>query len=115
MIFGLNKYLKNIVPAGEWLLQRTADAKFGDFASNLAFRLAKSRNKPPYAVAEELVAELKAADKDDRFSRIEAATPGFVNFWLSPKAFVAEVENILNDNKARLPRANNPPAGGMKS
>jgi arginyl-tRNA synthetase len=95
MIAQLTEYLRRIAPS-EWSLEKTTDPKFGDFASNLAFRLSRERRMPPMAVAEELARAIGAADKEKRFTRVEAAPPGFINFWLSPRAFAAEVESILD-------------------
>lgn len=63
-------------------VERT-DEKFGDFASNIAMRLASKLGQNPRQIAEKLVAELK---KDSNFKEVEVAGPGFVNVTLSDEA-----------------------------
>jgi arginyl-tRNA synthetase len=65
----------------EVALERPGDAAHGDYATNVAMRLAGARKQPPRAIAEQLV-ELAAALPD--VDRAEIAGPGFVNLWLSP-------------------------------
>ena len=77
-------------------VERTRDAKHGDFASNIALRLAKAARKPPRELAQALVEAIAATlDDNDSIDRVEVAGPGFINFFLSPQAFHAEVEAIL--------------------
>ncbi len=99
MIAELRVYLQDLVP-GEWPLEKTADAKFGDYSSNAAFRLAKNapldvaRGKP-MAVAESLAKELAEKDKGKFFARVEAAAPGFINFTLAPQVLREELRMVL--------------------
>ena len=65
----------------EVALERPGDASHGDYATNVAMRLAGTRKQPPRAIAEQLV-ELAAALPD--VDRAEIAGPGFVNLWLTP-------------------------------
>ena len=70
----------------------TKDAKFGDFATNVALALAKPLGKPPRAVAEAII---KALPPSARVAKAEIAGPGFINFFLAPGAFQAVVPEIL--------------------
>ena len=70
----------------------TKDAKFGDFATNVALALAKPLGKPPRAVAEAII---KALPASARVQKAEIAGPGFINFFLAPGAFQAVVPEIL--------------------
>jgi arginyl-tRNA synthetase len=65
-------------------LERPSNPKFGDYATNVAMRLAGGRRASPRALAEE-IAE-KAATLD-RVERAEVAGPGFVNLFLRPAWF----------------------------
>jgi arginyl-tRNA synthetase len=76
----------------EGTVERTRDASHGDFASNVAMRLAKPARKSPRDVAAAIVEALGDSPAVDR---IEIAGPGFINFYLSPAAFHAELEAIL--------------------
>jgi len=77
-------------------VERTRDASHGDFASNIALRLAKAARKPPRELAQALAEAIAATlDDNNEIDRVEVAGPGFINFFLSPQAFHAEVEAIL--------------------
>ena len=76
----------------ESTVERTRDTSHGDFATNIAMRLAKPARKNPREIAASIVATLSdSADVD----RIDVAGPGFINFHLSPSAFHAELQAIL--------------------
>ena len=65
----------------EVALERPGDAAHGDYATNVAMRLAGVRRQPPRAIAEELLAQATTLPDVDR---AEIAGPGFLNLWLSP-------------------------------
>jgi arginyl-tRNA synthetase len=73
-------------------VERTRDADHGDFASNIALRLAKAARKNPRELAAAIVASLPAGNLVDK---VEIAGPGFINFYLSAAAFHAEIATIL--------------------
>lgn len=77
----------------ETTVERTRDASHGDFASNVAMRLAKPARKSPRDIAASLI---DALGDDEIIDKIEIAGPGFINFHLSPAAFHAELESILD-------------------
>jgi len=78
-------------------LERTRDRSHGDFASNLAMVLCKAARSNPRELAEKLVAALPASDL---VTRVEVAGPGFINFYLSPTAYHATVEQVLDEQAA---------------
>jgi arginyl-tRNA synthetase len=78
--------------AVETTVERTRDASHGDFASNVAMRLAKPARKNPREIAANIVAALA---NDETVDKVEIAGPGFINFYLSPAAFHAELANVL--------------------
>jgi arginyl-tRNA synthetase len=61
-------------------LERPSDAAHGDYATNVAMRLAGARRQAPRAIAEELVEQALAIPAVER---AEIAGPGFVNLWLA--------------------------------
>jgi arginyl-tRNA synthetase len=63
-----------------------AKAEFGHYTSNVAMRLAKEAQKNPLELAKELAGRLAAEAPEGLFEKVEAAAPGFVNFWLSADA-----------------------------
>ena len=73
-------------------IERTRDATHGDFASNIAMRLAKPMKKSPRDIAAGLVDALTGSDQVEK---VEIAGPGFINFHLSASAFHAELRTIL--------------------
>jgi arginyl-tRNA synthetase len=74
-------------------VERTRDSSHGDFACNVAMRLAKPARKNPREIAASVV---EALGDNDQIAKVEIAGPGFINFHLSPAAFHAELETILD-------------------
>jgi arginyl-tRNA synthetase len=60
-------------------LERPGDASHGDYATNVALRLAGAQRRPPRDIAQELAAQ---AAQLEQVERAEVAGPGFVNLWL---------------------------------
>jgi arginyl-tRNA synthetase len=77
----------------ESTVERTRDASHGDFASNIAMRLAKPAGKNPRELAATIVEQIGDSDQIDR---VDIAGPGFINFYLSDAAFHAEILSILS-------------------
>jgi arginyl-tRNA synthetase len=73
-------------------VERTRDAQHGDFATNLAMRLAKTARQNPRKLAEALLAGLPA---DTRIAKVEIAGAGFINFFLTESAYHAELARVL--------------------
>jgi arginyl-tRNA synthetase len=73
-------------------LERPNDPAHGDYATNVALRLAPARGQAPRELAEELAA---AATGLDDVERAEVAGPGFVNLWLAPSWFGEALGEIL--------------------
>lgn len=77
----------------ESTLERTRDSSHGDFASNVAMRLAKPARRSPRDLAAAIVERLP---ETDQLEKVEIAGPGFINFHLSAAAFIAELGRILD-------------------
>ena len=75
-------------------VENTRDAQHGDFASNLAMRLAKATRQNPRKLAEALVRALPASPA---VAKVDIAGAGFINFFLSPDAYHAEIARVLED------------------
>ncbi len=67
-------------------LERPGDAEHGDYATNVALKLAGLQKRPPREIAAELAERVVS---DGLAERAEAAGPGFVNLWL-PDAWLAD-------------------------
>jgi len=76
----------------ETTVERTRDPSHGDFATNVAMRLAKPARMNPRALAEKIVAAMPPSDD---VTKTDIAGPGFINIHLSPAAFHEEVVTIL--------------------
>ena len=73
-------------------LERPNDPEHGDYATNVAMRLAPAQRRSPRELGEELAA--KAVELDE-VERAEVAGPGFVNLWLAPAWFGEALGEIL--------------------
>lgn len=74
-------------------IERTRDRRHGDFACNVALSLAKRIGKAPRQLAEAIVAALPAHED---VTRVEIAGPGFINFSMTPSAFLRVIPVILD-------------------
>jgi arginyl-tRNA synthetase len=80
------------VAGAEVELERPPEAEHGDYATNVALRLAATRGKPP----RELAAEIAAAAVEQGLVEVaEAAGPGFVNVRVSDEWLAAALGGIL--------------------
>ena len=72
---------------------------FGHYSSNVAFKLAKIQGRSPLQVAQDLSEKLSgpSTSSGSIFTKIEAAAPGFINFWLKPEIFQKELAVILKE------------------
>ena len=77
-------------------VERTRDRQHGDYACNIAMRLAKPLRDNPRNVATQIVERIPASELVDS---IDIAGPGFINFRLSPGAFHAELFSIVQRAK----------------
>ncbi|MET0658529.1 MAG: arginine--tRNA ligase [Steroidobacteraceae bacterium] len=73
-------------------IERTRDPAHGDFATNIALRLAKPAKRNPREVAQRIATQLS---QQALFTKVEAAGAGFVNFHCSPQSYADELERIL--------------------
>jgi arginyl-tRNA synthetase len=73
-------------------VENTRDAQHGDFASNLAMRLAKATRQNPRKLAEVLVGLLPPSPA---VAKVDIAGAGFINFFLTTDAYHAEIGKVL--------------------
>jgi arginyl-tRNA synthetase len=74
-------------------VDRTKDPVYGDFATNVALRLAKSAGLKPRDLAAAIVAKLPA---NTLIAKCEIAGAGFLNFFLARGAHDGELEAIID-------------------
>ncbi|HEU5206447.1 MAG TPA: arginine--tRNA ligase [Gaiellaceae bacterium] len=72
-------------------LDRPSEAEHGDYATNVALRLAGTLKRPPREIADEIAARVV---ESGLVERAEVAGPGFVNLWLSD-AWIADAVREL--------------------
>ncbi len=65
-------------------VEHPRESEHGDYSTNVAMILAKQLKKHPFALAEDLVSQIKEADNKKYFSEVRAVKPGFINIKLSP-------------------------------
>jgi arginyl-tRNA synthetase len=73
-------------------VERTRDARHGDFASNIAMQLAKATRQNPRKLAQALLAALPA---DESLQRAEIAGAGFLNFFVKDAAYRSHLQQLL--------------------
>ena len=86
----LNTLVGTVLPQAvdpAWInVERARDASHGDYACNIALRLAKTVGRPPREIALAIVAALPASAL---LARAEVAGAGFINFHLVGDALSA--------------------------
>jgi arginyl-tRNA synthetase len=91
----LVKLQGNLIPADTALdnlgIERTRDATKGDFATNIAMRLARIAGKPPRVLAQAIV---DAMPTSPALHRIEIAGAGFINFFMANDALATVVRQV---------------------
>ncbi|MEY2853087.1 MAG: hypothetical protein RL030_219, partial [Pseudomonadota bacterium] len=74
-------------------IERTRDPANGDFATNVAMRLAKAARRPPRELAQAIVTALEPHPK---IARVEIAGAGFINFFLAGDAQAEVVKRVFD-------------------
>ena len=101
----LREALRSLVPQvlpeppdpAQVVVERARDAQHGDFASNIAMRLAKAARKNPRELAQAIVTALPA---NTLIAKAEIAGAGFINFRLARDAWFAELRNVAAQGEA---------------
>lgn len=70
-------------------LTHPTDLSHGDYATNIALRLANKLKMSPLELAEKIA---KAVPKSELIDRVEVLKPGFINIHLSPTQLIAELK-----------------------
>jgi len=83
--------IAEVPDASAIVVERTRDSKHGDFATNVAMRLAKSAGKNPRELAQAIIAALPA---NPVVSKAEVAGAGFINFFLVKDVLAREIRRI---------------------
>jgi arginyl-tRNA synthetase len=84
--------LREAVDPASIQVERARDASHGDYASNIALRLAKSVGRAPREIAQAILAALPPSPL---VARAEVAGAGFINFYLPGDAHGAMLQQVL--------------------
>jgi arginyl-tRNA synthetase len=76
----------------DYRIERSRDAKFGDYACNLAMLLAKPSGQKPRDLAQRIMDRLPASEE---IAKLEIAGPGFINIFLTARAYYNVLDEIL--------------------
>ena len=109
----MEKYADQISQVVYDLYSQTIDAeltrpepRFGDYATNVAMRLAKPLGRRPRDIAEEIKAKL---DDSGLFAEVTIAGPGFINLRIDARALDEELDRAFS---SQLPFGNNDDGAG---
>jgi arginyl-tRNA synthetase len=95
LLAAANALVGNVLPAAPAaaavVVERTRDPQHGDFATNLALRLAKGAGRNPRELAAALVAALP---QSPLIARAAVAGAGFINFHLAAEAYARELASV---------------------
>jgi arginyl-tRNA synthetase len=79
-------------PEPEIQLERTRSPEHGEFASNLAMRLAKKAGMQPRELAQAIIDRMPRSRQLDK---LEVAGPGFINFFLHHCSLTGVIKDVL--------------------
>lgn len=80
------------INAPEFSVAPTENPEHGDYATNVAMLIARALKKNPMEVAERIK---NAIAVDELIEKIEVASPGFINFFVSQRALQGALADIL--------------------
>ena len=88
----------------EMEIEEPRNSSHGDFSTNFAMVLAAIQKMPPRKIAQSLVSSIEALcetsdETANLIEKVEIAGPGFINFFLSSKAWHPVVDRILEQDK----------------
>ena len=88
--------LKKIgVQEKEISLEHPSNPDFGDYATSIPLKLAKTLKKNPLQIAKDIV---KNIPKTDFIEKVEVVKPGFINFWISPTYYLSSLQDFAEGN-----------------
>jgi arginyl-tRNA synthetase len=77
---------------GEVVIERPKNREHGDYATNVALRLAKGAGRPPREIAEAIAVRLRTLDG---IAKVDVAGPGFLNITLSSATLAQLARTIV--------------------
>jgi arginyl-tRNA synthetase len=81
----------------EFQVEHPEKRDLGDYATNVAFLIAKQLKESPIQIANQIASNL--IKKEKVFEKIEVKEPGFINFFLSFNFIFEELKRILKEKE----------------
>lgn len=95
----LQSIIKNSLPVSmeesKIIIDIPKDKKNGDYSTNVAFLLTKELKKSPMDIAVSIVDDIH----DEMIEKVEVASPGFINIYLSKEFLLNNINKILEEGK----------------
>lgn len=95
----LQYIIKNSLPVDmdvkDIVIDIPKDKKNGDYSTNVAFLLTRELKSSPMVIA----SDIKDRISDEIIDRVEVASPGFINIYLSKKFLLSNINVILKENR----------------
>jgi len=77
------------------VVETPKDTKNGDYSTNIALMLTKILKDNPMNIANKIANEIK----DEIIEKIEIASPGFINIYLTKTVFLDEINKIITEDR----------------
>ncbi len=107
----IKKIIKDILAemkvSTDFIVESPGDLSHGEYSTNIALALSKELSDSPSSIADTIIEKLNQKDLK-KFSKIEKAGPGFINFYLSGTEIQNKIQkpvfetNILKGQKILL-------------
>ncbi|HOH18486.1 MAG TPA: arginine--tRNA ligase, partial [Bacilli bacterium] len=81
----------------EIFFEKPKDPSFGDYATNIAMRLAKSLRRSPLIIAKDIVEKIDYPRL--HISKVEVAGSGFINFFIDRLYLASVIFSIITENE----------------
>lgn len=81
----------------QFIIEKPADKKNGDFSTNIAMTGAKTFHMPPRAIAQAITENIKF--ENNLIEKIEIAGPGFINFYFSDNYYSEILKDIVESGE----------------
>jgi len=78
------------------VVETPSDMSNGDYATNIAMRLSSQLKENPMDIAKRIVEKIP---EDIDIESVQVATPGFINFSLSNRYYLAEIAKIVGNEE----------------
>ena len=91
---GLDK-LEIDISLDKIIIETPKESKNGDYSTNIALGLTKILKDNPMNIANKIANEIK----DECIEKVDIASPGFINIYLTKKVLLDEINKIINEDR----------------